>query len=75
MTTGKWMPKDGPRAVNTQIIWHARTAWLQLQQSRPREVYLTHVRSHTKLPGNETADHLAEVGRRGGSTNIASTEI
>jgi ribonuclease HI len=77
MTTGKWSPKHTIHAppVNLEIIWHARMAWIQLQRLRPREVQLIHIRSHTKHPGNEVADHLADVGRQGGSMNVASTEL
>ena len=48
--------------------------WQRLQDQRPREVDITHVRSHTKVPGNEAADHLADLGAQYGTANVLSME-
>jgi hypothetical protein len=37
-----------------------------LQRQRDAEVELRHVRSHTRVSGNELADWLADVGREEG---------
>ena len=63
MTTGLWLPK---RKRNDKIIARLRHTWRWLQRARPGEVSIRHVRSHTKVPGNELADWLAEQGRIGG---------
>ena len=59
MTTGKWMPKC---TRNVEFIRNLRRDWRALQRHRPGECRLRHVRSHTKVPGNEIADWLAERG-------------
>ena len=71
MTTGKWMPK---REINQEIIWHARVTWQKLQDQRPREVDIVHVRSHTKVPGNEVADRLADIGAQMNSATVIDME-
>ena len=63
MTTGKWMPRRRHR--NTAMIESMRRLWRRVQQKRPREVKLCHVRSHIKVPGNEIADWLAGCGAVG----------
>ena len=63
MTTGKWMPRRKHR--NTAMIELLRREWRELQRRRPGEIELAHVRSHTKVPGNEIADWLAERGSDG----------
>jgi len=70
MTTGKWTPK-AKRA--REMVCLLRRTWRQLQRRRPHEVRLRHVRSHIKVPGNETADWLADTGRGGGNVSCAST--
>ena len=60
MATGKWMPQRKHR--NAPMIADLRRMWRRVQVSRPREVTLHHVRSHTKVPGNELADWLADNG-------------
>lgn len=60
MTTGKWMPKKNHR--NTTIIAALRALWRRILRARPGELKLKHVRSHTKLPGNDVADWLADIG-------------
>jgi len=60
MTTGKWMPKKNHR--NTTIIAALRALWRRILRARPGELTLKHVRSHTKLPGNDVADWLADMG-------------
>ena len=62
MTTGKWKPKC---KRNTEMIEQLRMLWRRLQRERPREVHIMHVRSHVKVPGNELADWLADLGRHG----------
>jgi ribonuclease HI len=62
MTTGKWMPR---KQRNAAMVGLLRRTWRQLERRRPREATLRHVRSHVKVPGNELADHLAELGRHG----------
>ena len=73
MTTGKWMPK---REINQEIIWHARVTWQKLQDQRPREVdiHVVNVRSHTKVPGNEVADRLADIGAQMNSATVIDME-
>ena len=71
MTTGKWMPK---REINQEIIWHARVTWQKLQDQRPREVDIVHVRSHTKVPGNEVADRLTDIGAQMNSATVIDME-
>ena len=64
MATGKWMPSRGHR--NTKMIEELRSLWRRLQRARPHEVRLRHVRSHTRVAGNELADWLADAGAQGG---------
>ena len=59
MTTGKWMPR---KERNQSIIRVLRKVWRQLEQRRPGEVRMRHVRSHVGTPGNEAADWLAGKG-------------
>ena len=48
---------------NAELVRRTRAAYLALQRERPRNaVRLVHVRSHTRDPGNETADFLAKLG-------------
>ena len=57
------------------MIERLRREWRELQRQRPREIELVHVRSHTKVPGNEIADWLAERGSSGalsGATRAAA---
>ena len=42
-----------------------RALWRRIQRVRHGEVRLEHVRSHIAIPGNETADWLAEMGASG----------
>jgi ribonuclease HI len=76
MTTGKWMPKacKNSESTNEELISTARHAWRTLMRARPNEVQLTHVRSHTNIPGNEVADWLAERGRRPEATTVLQAE-
>ena len=60
MTNGMWTQK---RKRNREIIARTRALWRRLIRQRPGEVRLRHVRSHIRVPGNELADWLAEVGR------------
>ena len=60
MTTGKWMPKKGHR--NSELIRNLRSLWRKVQRARQNKVRIVHVRSHTKIPGNELADWLADQG-------------
>ena len=60
MTTGRWRPKC---KRNTIMVGDMRCIWRKLQRLRPHEVRLRHVRSHVKVPGNELADWLADLGR------------
>ena len=66
MTTGKWMPR---KAQNRRIVGALRKEWRQLEKQRPGEVRMRHVRSHVKVPGNETADWLASRGVMDVQTN------
>ena len=72
MATGKWMPSRGHR--NTEMVAGLRRLWRQLQRARPHEVRLRHVRSHTRVAGNELADWLADAGARGGRPCRAASE-
>ena len=63
MATGKWMPSRGHR--NAEMIAGLRRQWRRLQRARPHEVRLRHVRSHTRVAGNELADWLATAGAKG----------
>ena len=64
MTTGRWRPRC-PR--NREIVASTRGLWRRVQRQRDAEVELRHVRSHTsRVPGNELADWLADVGRKEG---------
>ena len=62
MTTGKWMPS---RDTNIEMIQTLRGMWRKLQRTRPNMVTIQHVRSHVGIPGNELADHLADMRGRG----------
>ena len=62
MTTGKWMPKV---KRNVAIVDALRELWRKIRRRRPGEVRLVHVRSHTRVPGNELADHLADGAAKG----------
>merc|ERR1712185_86360 len=69
MTTGRWMPsKKGQR--NADMIARLRRAWRRVQRLRPNEVRLCHVRSHIKVPGNELADRLADLGKDHGGMSV-----
>ena len=70
MTTGKWMPR---KHANHVLIGSLRKMWRQLQRRRPHEVTMQHVRSHIGIPGNETADHLADL--RWGMTQRGHTAL
>ena len=59
MTKGVWMPRS-PR--NREFVSKLRGLWRRVQRERPGEVVLRHVRSHTRVPGNELADWLADAG-------------
>ena len=63
MTTGRWRPRC-PR--NREIVASTRGLWRRVQRQRDAEVELRHVRSHTRVSGNELADWLADVGREEG---------
>ena len=60
MTTGRWMTRSKRNAVLVRAL---RAKWRRLQRTRPGEVELRHVRSHTECPGNELADALADRGK------------
>ena len=62
MTTGKWMPS---RDTNVELIRTLRGMWRKLQRVRPHAVEIRHVRSHVGVPGNELADHIADMRGRG----------
>ena len=65
MARGAWMPRrKGKR--NAPLIARVRDLWSRLRRERPGAVELRHVRSHTRVPGNELADFLAEAGRNPG---------
>ena len=51
---------------NREIVASTRGLWRRLQRQRDAEVELRHVRSHTRVSGNELADWLADVGREEG---------
>ena len=51
------MPRRQHR--NAPMVADMRRLWRQVQLRRPGEVTMCHVRSHTKVPGNELADWLA----------------
>ena len=73
MTTGKWVPRRKHR--NTAMIERLRREWRELQRQRPHKIELVHVRSQTRVPGNEIADWLAERGSSGtlgGATRAAA---
>ena len=73
MTTGEWMPHKGHR--NTCIVANLRALWRKVLRTRPGEVSLKHVRSHTGLPGNDLADWLADMAAdRQKEVDIASAE-
>jgi ribonuclease HI len=59
MTTGKWIPKKG---VNKEMIVRLRKQWQMLRGRRNIDICIIHVRSHTRLPGNELADFMANRG-------------
>ena len=73
MTTGHWRlrRRNGEAHRNEGIIRHLRAQWRALQHKRPREVRVRHVRSHTKVPGNEGADWLANLGMTGTRSDSA----
>ena len=71
MTTGRWLPKCKRNKI---LIENLRQLWRRLQRSRPHEVSLRHVRSHIRVPGNELADWLADLGRGGGGVTLAEAE-
>ena len=48
---------------NAVLVRALRAKWRRLQRTRPGEVELRHVRSHTECPGNELADALADRGK------------
>ena len=50
-------------SANAAMANHARGAWARVQ--RMTRVEACHVRSHTGEPGNECADVMAELSRRG----------
>ena len=66
MATGKWMPKKKHR--NSEQIRNIRSLWRKVQRARQNRVRIVHVRSHTKIPGNEIADWLADRGAKGRPT-------
>jgi len=66
MATGKWMPSRKHR--NAKMVARLRREWRRVQQRRPGEVRIQHVRSHIKVPGNELADWLADRGAKGAAT-------
>ena len=74
MATGKWMPRRKGKA-NAPVITKLRALWRRVQRCRPGEVDLAHVRSHTKVPGNELADHLAVPAMYRGYCMPMSTDM
>ena len=71
MTTGRWLLKCKRNKI---LIENLRQLWRRLQRSRPHEVSLRHIRSHIRVPGNELADWLADLGRGGGGVTLAEAE-
>ena len=60
---------------NTCIVANLRALWRKVLRTRPGEVSLKHVRSHTGLPGNDLADWLADMAAdRQKEVDIASAE-
>ena len=53
----------------THLAGPSERHWAHLKTTRPSEVQMRHVRSHIGVPGNETADYLADLrwgaGQRG----------
>ena len=60
MTTGKWMPRR--KGVRNRVAIDAVRRLYRMQQRRGAGIHLRHVRSHTRVPGNELADQLAGEG-------------
>ena len=58
MTTGHWAPRCGR---NKAIVQSLRRKYRSLQR-QGAGIHLTHVRSHTRVVGNELADYLADTG-------------
>ena len=63
MITGRWMSRR-KGACNRDLInaTHALIALYRRLQRSVAGIYLRHVRSHIRVPGNELADRLAGVG-------------
>jgi len=57
MTMGVWLPKKGK---NIDLVRELRAAWWECNMRRGvSTVRISHVRSHTAVPGNELVDRLA----------------
>ena len=63
MTTSRWLPKT---VRNREMVRRLRRQWRLLHRCRPGEVHLRHVPSHTRVPGNDAADWLADIGSQDG---------
>ena len=57
MATGRW--NIGANKRNRTLVLETRKLWTRLRQTRPNEVTIRHVRSHTGTIGNEIADWAA----------------
>lgn len=66
MTTGKWVPRARGKR-NAHLIAKLRKQYRSLQRTSAG-IAIRHVRSHIKVPGNELADHVADMARGGGVT-------
>ena len=66
MTTGQWVPRTRGKR-NAHLIAKLRKQYRDLQRTSAG-IAIRHVRSHIKVPGNELADHVADMARGGGIT-------
>ena len=66
MATGRTRPRSGPKATNRELALRLRDAYRRLQHERRDMVSIEHVRSHTGVRGNETADLLPTRSLREG---------
>ena len=55
---GRWQP-----ARNREVARRLHSAFERLRKSRAGAAHIRHVRSHTRVAGNEVADHLAKLAR------------
>ena len=79
VATGRWAVKRGRR--NAELARRLYEAYEDLRRRRPRgHVWITHVRAHTKVRGNEVADGLAkkaaaDAGFRGSGRDVLATAL